>query len=184
MDFDAVNFLMGLFGGDTVPSGTDPDPQGSDNAPALEEKAGSPAPRAAGPEPAPEPFAGWVLRSDVSGRLGWEAPGLPEAARWWADSRFEDLPAVEFCPKCGGVMWWWTVGGDRRCMVCDPPTAAIRLLERAERIRRRLGIPSPAGAAERLAELRRLAHPPVGALSSGQPTARPEPEAAVEAATQ
>jgi hypothetical protein len=40
-------------------------------------------------------FAGWVLRPDVDGRMGWEAPNLPEWARWWARFRFEDLPTGE-----------------------------------------------------------------------------------------
>jgi len=38
------------------------------------------------------PFAGWVLRPDVTGRLGWEAPNLPEWVRWWARFTFEELP--------------------------------------------------------------------------------------------
>jgi hypothetical protein len=38
------------------------------------------------------PFADWVLRPDVDGRLGWEAPNLPERVRWWARFRFEELP--------------------------------------------------------------------------------------------
>ena len=62
--------------------------------------------------------------------------------------------------------------------MCDPPKSALRLLEKAEQIRHRLGIPSPVGAAEMLTDLRRLVHPPVGARPGGQPTARPEPGAA------
>ena len=62
----------------------------------------------------------------------------------------------EPCPGCGGLLYWWNVWGDRRCMTCDPPVAAMRLLERAERIRRRRGIPSPIGAADMLADLKRL----------------------------
>lgn len=60
------------------------------------------------------------------------------------------------CPKCDGLVFWWNAWDDPRCMACDPPITAIRLLQRAERIRRRLGISSPAGAAEKLADLKRL----------------------------
>jgi hypothetical protein len=60
----------------------------------------------------------------------------------------------EPCGKCGGLVFWWSIRGDRRCVACDPPLAAVRLLERAETIRRRHGIPSPAGAAEMLVEMK------------------------------
>lgn len=75
----------------------------------------------------------------------------PEAVRW------EDCIAPpEPCPDCGGLVCWWNALGGRRCMACDPPFNAIRALERAERIRRRHGIPSPPGAAEMLADLKRF----------------------------
>ena len=121
--------------------------------------AGGDSPAVDGPlvdtsEPAPGLFAGWVLRPDASGRMGWEAPGLTEADRPEPFDALPDLPAP--CPQCGGLTFWWPIVGDRRCAVCHPPTAGIRALERAERIRQQLGIPSPAGAAELLADLRRL----------------------------
>ena len=37
-------------------------------------------------------FSDWIEAQDVDGRMGWEAPGLEHQQRWWADSRFEDLP--------------------------------------------------------------------------------------------
>jgi len=40
------------------------------------------------------PFADWVLRPDCHGRMGWEAPGLPESDRWWARFDFDELPVV------------------------------------------------------------------------------------------
>ena len=40
------------------------------------------------------PFADWVRRPDCHGRMGWEAPGLPESDRWWARCDFDDLPVV------------------------------------------------------------------------------------------
>lgn len=36
----------------------------------------------------------WVRRQDCKGRWGWEAPDLPEAARWWARWEFDDLPEL------------------------------------------------------------------------------------------
>jgi hypothetical protein len=65
--------------------------------PHVETPAAEPADSPAGPESAPlagTPFAGWVQRPDFRGRLRWEAPNLPEAARWWAWSDFEDLPEL------------------------------------------------------------------------------------------
>ncbi|HUT10728.1 MAG TPA: hypothetical protein VMY42_09545 [Thermoguttaceae bacterium] len=38
-------------------------------------------------------FAGWVRRADVRGRMGWEAPAVPERLRWWARADWEDLPS-------------------------------------------------------------------------------------------
>lgn len=36
----------------------------------------------------PNPFAEWIQRPDVNGKMGWEPPGLPEYMRWWARSSF------------------------------------------------------------------------------------------------
>ena len=72
----------------------------------------------------------------------------------WEDDVEPDDP----CPGCGGLLFWWNAWGDQRCMACDPPTTAIRLLETTERIRRRNGIPSPTGAAEMLADLKRITY--------------------------
>lgn len=69
---------------------------------------------------------------------------------------WEDCIEPEPCPDCGGVLCWWDPLGDRRCLACDPPKAAIRFLERAERLRRQHNKPSPPGAMEMLAELKRL----------------------------
>lgn len=82
----------------------------------------------------------------------------PEVMRW------EDcIDPPEPCPRCGGLILWWNAFGDRRCLTCDPPLKAIRALERVERIRRRHGIPNPAGAADLLADLKRLGHTCSGA---------------------
>lgn len=42
-------------------------------------------------------FADWVRRPDVHGRMGWEAPGLPERARWWAWRDWDALPQGPPC---------------------------------------------------------------------------------------
>ena len=60
------------------------------------------------------------------------------------------------CPNCRGLVFWWDIPGDQRCMACDPPVKAIRALEIVERIRRRHRIPSPPGVPEMLADLKRI----------------------------
>jgi hypothetical protein len=81
MDFDATEFLAGLFGGAVPAAGK---PAGQASSPKGDPAAEDPA--------ADDPFAGWVRRQDVTGRWGWEAPKLPEWQRWWARFQFEDLP--------------------------------------------------------------------------------------------
>ena len=83
------------------------------------------------------------------------APGVDEPDL--EPIRWEDpLEPPEPCPGCGGLVFWWSPSEDRRCMRCEPPTTAIRLLERAHAIRRRQGIPGPADVAEMLGDLKRL----------------------------
>jgi hypothetical protein len=49
-------------------------------------------------------FARWVLRPDARGRLGLEAPDLPEPERWWARGGFDGRPEPgDGCPKCGSL---------------------------------------------------------------------------------
>ena len=82
-------------------------------------------------------------------------PNRPEATP--GPIRWEDcIEPPTPCPRCGGLVFWWDALGTRRCVTCDPPMTAITALERAERIRRRLGIPRPIGAAEMLAHEKRL----------------------------
>ena len=54
----------------------------------------SPAADASRQPPPGLDFSGWVQRSDARGRLGWEPPDLPEAARWWTRWDFNDLPGL------------------------------------------------------------------------------------------
>jgi hypothetical protein len=101
--------------------------------PALLTSAGAdpgngPAPEAStdAPEPIPGLFEGWTLRPDAGGRLGWEAPDLPEVDR----VTFDDLPGpaavcagVHPCPWCGRRSWWRSIYGVVVCGWCHPPAA-------------------------------------------------------------
>jgi hypothetical protein len=60
------------------------------------------------------------------------------------------------CPRCGRLEMWQTATGNWRCLRCDPPKTSMRLLERAQGMRRRLGIPANLEADRTLADLRRL----------------------------
>ncbi|MBU4273738.1 MAG: hypothetical protein KKA28_17900 [Planctomycetes bacterium] len=75
MKTNATDFLAGLFGQGKADSPPAPTPEAADPLATL-------------------PFADWVLRPDAHGRIGWEAPGLPEVDRWWARCDFLDLPVV------------------------------------------------------------------------------------------
>lgn len=78
------------------------------------------------------------------------APTAAHAPTW---EECEGLPVP--CAQCGGWAAWWTPWGRQCCQKCEPPTIARRTLERAERIRRRLGLPSPPHVTEWLASLQR-----------------------------
>lgn len=96
----------------------------------------------------------------------------------WADDEVVDVGP---CPRCGGAMAWQDMASRWHCGSCEPPAAAIRALERVERIRRRHGIPSPPGTTALLEELK--ATTPMGHTSavgpgrftgpSGEPVRRP-----------
>lgn len=102
-------------------------------------------------------FADWIRRPDATGRWGWERRGLPDRQLWWAHSTFEGLPEPPPpCSKCGSLVPWETLAGTCRCVQCDPPTTSIEALQQAERIRGRNEIPTPAGAAELLGDLKLL----------------------------
>ena len=60
------------------------------------------------------------------------------------------------CPDCDGLLFWWNLDNDQRCMICDPPTTSIKALETVERIRRWHSIPSPAGVPEMISDLKRI----------------------------
>ena len=87
MDYDAVDFLESLFRGGPAMA------PGAIGAGPVSPVVGDPLDNAAECQ-AVTPFANWVRRLDCHGRMGWEAPDLPEWQRWWARCDFDDLPPV------------------------------------------------------------------------------------------
>ena len=77
-------------------------------------------------------FADWVRRPDAHGRMGWQAPDLPEAVPF--DDL--DLPGTG-CPRCGSLKQWQDLLGRQRCGRCEAGTLgrALKLAERAARLR-------------------------------------------------
>lgn len=53
--------------------------------------------------------------------------------QWLRENTLEPVA----CDQCGGLERWQDLGGGWHCASCDPPLAAQRVRERAERIRRR-----------------------------------------------
>ena len=89
-------------------------------------------------------FSGWAPRPDFGGRLGLEAPDLPEGQRWWAIGGFDELPeAGDGCPECGSLETWSDLAGGRHCAGCERAglERALKLADRAARLRRRSGLP-------------------------------------------
>jgi ribosomal protein S27AE len=79
-------------------------------------------------------FAGWVRRPDAHGRMGWEAPDLPEAVP------LDALPLPgPACPRCGSLEQWQDALGRQRCGRCEADALgkAMKLAERAARLRNR-----------------------------------------------
>jgi hypothetical protein len=95
-------------------------------------------------------FADWVRRPDAHGRMGWQAPDLPEAVPFDA----LDLPGPG-CPKCGSLEQWQDLLGRQRCGVCEADALgrALNLAERAARLAapERIGGSSLPGQAYRVA---------------------------------
>ena len=74
-----------------------------------------------------------LIRSSDSdtNRLNPEENGNCVTVTTEAQPNFDDLPLLQFCPRCGGWQWWQSVAGTWRCQTCDPPT------DHAERFMRR-----------------------------------------------
>ena len=133
MDYDVTDFLGNLFSG-TVPT----------TAAMVVQPEAVPEPILV-PEAADVlaalPFTDWVLRPDSHGRMGWEAPDLPEAVP------FDDLPLPgPGCPVCGSLESWRDLLGRERCGVCERGLLdkAFQLTEKAARLREQSPTRKPA----------------------------------------
>ena len=126
MDFDVIDLLGNLFGG----------------GPTMATVAAVP-----GPDDDGGRFADWVRRPDCHGRMGWEAPGLPESDRWWAWCDFDDLPLPgPACPVCNSLESWTDLLGRERCKVCEANILdkALQLAEKSARLRKQAQPRKPA----------------------------------------
>jgi hypothetical protein len=59
-----------------------------------------------------------------------------------ADVNYDDTVELDWtnvtpCKRCESLELWWNGNGEARCMWCEPPTAAMNLLTRANEIRSR-----------------------------------------------
>jgi len=80
-----------------------------------------------------------------TGEIAARFAGVPEKAIPVTDDESQVIGEVVPCPKCGTLELWQSAAGDLfgltpgwwRCVKCDPPTAARRLADAADRIRRR-----------------------------------------------
>ena len=79
-----------------------------------------------------DPFRNWIETSGDGQSSGIVHPDHLE-------DQYIDPP--DPCEKCGGLMFWWNVFNQQRCMRCEPPKEAIRLLKFKHRIQRRKNIP-------------------------------------------
>jgi hypothetical protein len=93
-----------------------------------------------------------------------EEPAAKQSAprklrRWDSDpsnvevTAWEECERIESCQRCGALLCWWDGLDHRRCLRCDPPTTALRLLRTARRIRRRYGLAEPIESATMCAGL-------------------------------
>lgn len=148
MDFDARDFLRGLYG-DGPPAETSA--PGTATGEPVTRQATTRADGAQGlfcptPEVGEKTEASRqrieALLTELHAELDAEADAAPAVgAEGWLG---ESVEPGEPCPQCGGLMFWWNPWGERRCLACDPPTRAIEVLEQAQRIRRRKRAPKAA----------------------------------------
>ena len=72
-------------------------------------------------------------------------PAFPDGAVDDVDPWPEAEPWPDPCQQCGTLELWENPLGRWRCMKCDPPDRARRLLDKVERLRKRYGPPKPVG---------------------------------------
>jgi ribosomal protein L37AE/L43A len=65
----------------------------------------------------------WVEKLNHEGGVYWERPGAEHV---------EVIDPPNPCPKCNSLELWKNALGDWRCMICDPPATALRLLKQVE----------------------------------------------------
>lgn len=58
---------------------------------------------------------------------------------WPGDDAVDPAP----CKSCEGLELWQNPLGEWKCSRCNPPTKAQSWLEKAERLRKRYGLPKP-----------------------------------------
>ncbi|MCE5268283.1 MAG: hypothetical protein LLG00_10405 [Planctomycetaceae bacterium] len=126
MGYDVTDLLENLFGGGPVTVATVPGP----------EDAGGHRHDDDG-----DRFADWVPRPGAHGRMGWQAPDLPEVVA------FDDLPLPgPACPVCDSLESWQDALGRQRCAVCEAGVLdrAMEWAERAARLRKQAPPRKPA----------------------------------------
>jgi hypothetical protein len=78
-----------------------------------------------------DPLAGtifegkWIEKLNPEGVLYWERPSV---------KHLEVIDPPGLCPKCNGLELWQNILGNWRCMKCEPPATAMRLLKRLDKI--------------------------------------------------
>lgn len=96
----------------------------------------------AGPaKPSNGPTVGTVYETLPAPR---ESAGSVDAG--WLDGG-DELPDLEPCPRCGSLEQWESAVWPRpwRCLHCDPPVTALRLLDTVAQIRARSPRPAQTG---------------------------------------
>ncbi len=79
---------------------------------------------------------------DLPGTVG-DFDVVVDTVDLWLDGNAVDLPP---CESCEGLELWETMLGEWKCSQCNPLETAQRLLDKAERLRKRYGLPDPLGA--------------------------------------
>lgn len=131
MQFDAVDFLSGLFSLRGTETGAVATPDRIDlRVQGAETDAVKGVPDHFVELDLDDRLADWV-EIHAEGRVSLVHPDH-------VDDLIVDLP--EPCPNCGGIVVWWDLLGGTHCEQCEPRTVAQRLRERAEQLRERYSV--------------------------------------------